>query len=499
MQLTPENTEFITGRFNLWYNDFSIMVEDVFGVVTYDNWVNAHKSNPQVPHQEKWQSDFLSEIHEAPRDAIKSGKGVGKTALVAWVILCYLGTRKDTKLLVTAPTASQLKDVLWAECNKWIRKMNDIYLPLFEYVWTSERITLKGREDEGFATARTARKEQPEAFQGFHEDNMVLIGDEAAGIDNAIYEAGEGTMSTEGAKTILVGNPNRTNGYFYECFNRDSVRWRVRTIACTESSRVTQDYIDGMKHKWGEESNEYRIGVLGEFPLGNAQGVIPRNIIDEASRRPSLPSNPYPLVWGLDVARFGSDRTALCERRGAELPATPQWWQGKDLMQTANLISDKYFALPQHERPVEICIDVIGVGGGVVDRLRELKLPVKAVNVAHARTRPGYRRLRDELWFRAREWFEDPAAKIPDPVKDKGIVDLMDELSAVEYDIDGSGNKFLTDKAALGYSPDLADSFILTFGGSVTRYTSEADHARVANKPSLQYAQSNARYMRKYR
>lgn len=494
MSLSNENQKYLSERFELWKGDFSVFVEDMFGVVAFDRW-NGDES---VAHQEEWQTKFLREIHGAPRDAIKSGKGVGKTATVAWVILAYLATQPDIKILVTAPTASQLKDVLWSECNKWIRRAREPFSVLIQYEWSSDKINLRGRRDEGFATARTARKEQPEAFQGFHEDKMVLIGDEAAGIEDAIYEAGEGTMSTEGAKTILVGNPNRTNGYFYECFHRDSVRWRVRTVSCKDSSRVTQDYIDGMRHKWGEDSNEYRIGVLGEFPHGNAQGIIPRVLIDEAAERMELPDNKYPVVWGVDIARFGNDRTSLCIRQGPTLKSAPEWWQGKDLMQTANLIADKYYDLPIGDRPVEICVDVIGVGGGVVDRLREMKLPVKAVNVAHARTKPGYRRLRDELWFRAREWFEDPVCSIPDPAKHREIMDFMDELSAVEYDIDEAGNRYLTDKRTLGYSPDLADSFVLTFGGALTRYRSEADELKIAIRPNISYAKGSASYLRKY-
>lgn len=455
----------------VWQNDYSQMVEDVWGVYKHSTWVTEFDSNPAIPHQEKWQEEAFHDFHNHNRLAIKSGKGVGKSAFAAWLILCALGTNSEIKIPCTAPSSGQLFDVLWAECAKWAGKIKPEFKQLLPYDVKSDRITLSGMNYEAFATAKTARKDQPEALQGIHGKMVLAIVDEASGVDDKVFEAGEGTMSTTGAKTLLIGNPTRTDGYFYECWHKDSQRWKVRTVSCYDSGRVTQDYIDGMRLKWGETSNEYQVGVLGNFPSGNTQSIIGRAIIEEAYDNPPEDPNPYPLVWGLDIARFGIDRTALASRKGFVMPHPPRWWSGKDLEQTSMLVADMYFMAKPDDRPVDIVVDIIGLGAGVYDRLHHLGLPVTPCTVSRQRNiAPGYRYLRDELWFRARSWFESRRASFPLDRNSEDMRTLVTELSSVEYDIDPSGKKHVLDKHTSKVSPDLADAFILTFGSAKARW-----------------------------
>ena len=149
---------------------------------------------------EKWQKNVLQSIIDNERVSVRSGHGVGKTAMLSWLILQWLITRYPSKVACTAPTAHQLEDVLWGEVAKWYRRMPDGLKNLLRL--SRDRVEVLTAPQESFAVARTARKEQPEAFQGFHSENMLFIIDEASGVEDIIFEVGEGSMSTPGAKTL---------------------------------------------------------------------------------------------------------------------------------------------------------------------------------------------------------------------------------------------------------------------------------------------------------
>ncbi len=397
-----------------------------------------------------WQANALNAIASNDRVAIKSGKGVGKSSLLAWIILWFLATRPGAKVACTANSANQLEDVLWSEIRKWIRQMEfKQYLP-FEV--SSDRVTLV----DGFARARTARKDNPEALQGLHDDNMLFLADEASGIDEIIFQAAEGAMSTKGAKTVLTGNPTRTKGYFFDAFNKDASRWVGITVDCNNSPMVTREYIDYMANKWGVDSNAYRIGVLGEFPLGNPDSVIPLYLIERAIGRSDVVAFGEE-VWGLDVARMGDDRCALVKRRGNVILEKPQTWAKVTLDITADRVFDEY--VEARVKPVKIIVDAIGMGSGVADMLRRRGLPVVALNVGElSSSKRRYHRKRDELWFRARDWFETMNVSIP-----VGCDDMVEELASVAFDVKPTGEHYIVDKKELGWSPDIADALVLTF------------------------------------
>ena len=194
-------------------------------------------------------------------------------------------------------------------------------------------------------------------------------------------------------------------------------------------------------------------------------------------------------MWGLDVARFGDDRTALVKRAGNVIIEVPKMWRGKDTMQVAGLIKLEYDeAMDAKCEPHEILVDVIGIGAGVVDRLRELGLPVRGINVAESpAVREQYLRLRDELWWKAREWFGNRACKIPEP---QGLTNgeedpmelLISELSQPKYTASSSGKILIETKDDMKKrglsSPDLADAFCLTFAGGRAKVDLEQRYSR---------------------
>ena len=235
----------------------------------------------------------------------------------------------------------------------------------------SDKIELKGGADS-FAVARTSRKEQPEALQGFHSPNILFVVDEASGVPDIIFEVGQGAMSTAGAKTVMVGNPTRSSGYFFDAFNKNAERWWTKRVGCQDATTVSEDFLEDMARQYGEESNIYRVRVLGDFPEADDDVVIPLHLLESAvTRDVDAVENVMP-VWGLDVARFGDDRTALCKRQGNVLTEPIKSWRNKDLMEICGIILTEYESTPYQERPMEILVDSIGLGAGVVDRLAEM-------------------------------------------------------------------------------------------------------------------------------
>lgn len=406
--------------------------------------------------EQQWEASRL--LVECRRLSIRSGHGTGKSAFLAWTILWAMTCWHPVKAGATAPTATQLHDVLWSELGMWHQRMPPELKAQFR--WTNERFERLDVPQEAFATARTARKEQPEALQGLHSQTMLIIVDEASGVFEEIFRAGEGSLSTEGAFVVLAGNPTRMEGFFYDSHNKDRSRWATLHWNGEDSPLVSRDYIEEMAQKYGTQSTYYRIKVKGDF-AGNPDGIIALDVIESAIGREVEPFGPE--VWGVDVARFGPDRTSLCRRRGNSMPVKIESWRGKDTMQTAGLLKIRYDEAEQAGRaPEAIYVDVIGLGAGVVDRCRELDLPVVGVNVSETpAVREQYSRLRDELWFLAREWFHARNVAI---VRDD---DLIAELTLPTYRLLSTGKKQVESKDDLKKrgvtSPDLADAFCLTF------------------------------------
>ena len=415
---------------------------------------------------EEWQRKALYAVRDNDRVAIRSGHGIGKTAFLSWLILWWVLTRSPSRIACTANTSSQLSDILWAEVAKWHRCMPDGLKELIEV--TSAKVELTGQDS--FAVARTARRETPEALQGFHSPNMLFLVDEASGVDNIIFEVGEGAMSTEGAKTVMTGNPTRTSGYFYEAFNKMKDSFYTMKVASQDSSQVGSKFIEDMKTKYGEDSNIYRVRVLGEWPEADDDVVIPLHLLQSAAERDQVPADTTPVVWGLDVARFGTDKSALCKRKGNVVTEPIKSWRNKDLMEMCGIILNEYETTTWSDRPVEILIDSIGLGAGVVDRLTELDLPVRGINVAESASMgERYGRLRDELWFLGKEWFENRDCTIPDQEE------LIDDLSKPRFTFLSNGKLKVEGKDEMKRrgmnSPDLADAFCLTFASraSITK------------------------------
>lgn len=413
---------------------------------------------------EAWQWEASRKLARERRLSIRSGHGVGKSAFMAWTILWFLACHFPAKVPATAPTGHQLSDILWAELGMWHRRLKERIPELgSEFEWTSEKFCLASNPQESFAVARTSRPENPEALQGFHSENILFLIDEASGVPEEVFQVAEGALSSEGAYVLMAANPTRTQGYFYDSHHKMRGSWATLHVNGEDCSRVSRKYVEDMAAKYGTESSIYKIRVKGEF-AGTPDGVIPLDILDAARTRRVEPFGDE--VWGVDVARFGDDLSALAKRRGNALVERVKTWGGKDTMQTAGLIKNEYDSA--RRKPTAIYVDVIGLGAGVVDRCKELDLPVVGVNVAESPSvGEQYMRLRDELWFMAREWFMRRDVSIPDDE------DLIGELTLPTFKVLSNGKKQVESKDDIkkrAASPDRADAFCLTFArGGIKR------------------------------
>lgn len=258
---------------------------------------------------DRWQREVLADLAGNPKVAVKSGQGVGKTSVEAVALLWFLTCFPYPRVVATAPTKQQLHDVLWAEASKWQERS-----PLLKVIlkWTKTYIYMAGYEKRWFATARTATK--PENMQGFHEDNMLFIVDEASGVAEPIMEAILGTLSGGNNKLLMCGNPTRTSGTFFDAFNSDMALYKHHTVSSLDSQRTNRQNIASLVRKYGEDSNVVRVRVKGLFPKQEDDVFIAHEIVEQCgSRLYRLDEKnllPY-IIFGVDVARYGNDETVI--------------------------------------------------------------------------------------------------------------------------------------------------------------------------------------------
>ena len=442
-------------EFVLRYKDDPVLfVKEVLGATPYD-----------------YQAEFLDALASGERKmSVRSGHGTGKSTTSSWAMLWYVLLRFPNKVVVTAPTSGQLFDALFAELKRWINELP----PQLQVLLTvkSDRVELTAAPAEAFISARTSRAETPEALAGVHSENVLLVVDEASGVPEKVFEAAAGSMSGHSATTILLSNPTRSSGTFFESQTRLASTWWTRRWSCVESPLVSEEFVDEMRARYGEDSNAFRIRVLGEFPMADDDTIIPFHLADSAIKRDiEIPEDTKP-IWGLDVARFGADKTALCKRYGNVVTEITSW-QGLDLMQTVGRVMAEYEGLSPSMRPSEILVDSIGVGGGVVDRLRELGAPVRGINVGEAPAMGNtYMNLRAELWFKTKGWLEDRSCKLPNDDQ------LLAELTSIRYAFTPGGKMKAESKDDMRKrglkSPDLADALCLTMASDAATALSGA-------------------------
>lgn len=429
-----------------------------------------------------WQRAVLQDIAKHTHVTVRSGQGVGKTALQSWAILWFLCTKPEARVVATAPTMQQLYDVLWAELAKWQGQslLRDVLK------WTKTKIYMLGKEEVWFATARTAAK--PENMQGFHADNLLFVVDEASGVSDRIMEVILGTLTGRNNKLLLCGNPNNLAGTFYDSHTSDRQSYQVHKVSSMDSPRTSAKNIERMIQKYGKDSDVCRIRVFGEFPKGQSDALLSLEAVEHATAS-IIPESTLKgiqrLHIGCDVARFGDDRTVITARLGPKV-YMPNKYQGQDTMETTGCILQMLRRFKQEApwlKEAVVKVDDTGLGGGVTDRLRELqrglsdeiglRITVVPVNNGARAQDEHYANLGAELWGRLRDAVEDNLSRHlqGDEVACIALppdAELIAELTGRKYRITSAGRIALEKKddykkRAGGASPDTADSVSLAW------------------------------------
>jgi phage terminase large subunit len=317
------------------------------------------------------QADILRSVAGNPMTSVRSGHGVGKSTVEAWTIIWFMCTRPFPKIPCTAPTQHQLFDILWAEVSKWIRNNPALFR---ELIWTKEKVYMRGYPEEWFAVARTASK--PDALQGFHAEDLLFIIDEASGVKDNIFEPVLGALSTPGARLLMCGNPTQLSGFFYDSHHKNIGAYSTFHIDGRKSSRVPEDFVQTIISMYGEDSDVFRVRVAGEFPLQEDDIFIPISLVENSINTEYTPARSPALVHiGCDVARFGDDKTVIGYKVDEKVTFYKKR-QGQDTMKTADdiiLLGEELVSRYKLQNPIPVKVDDGGVGGGVVDRLRQVK------------------------------------------------------------------------------------------------------------------------------
>lgn len=430
-----------------------------------------------------WQRDVLVAIgsgvspDRALRLAIASGHGIGKSALVSWIILWAMSTCVDTIGVVTANTGDQLKQKTWVQLSKWHR----LSINAHWFAVTSKAIFSVDPEHEKTwrIDAVTWNETRTEAFAGLHNEGkrIVLLYDEASGIPDVIWDVSTGALTDMNTEILWTafGNPTRNIGRFRECFagGRFQHRWNPRQIDSRDVPITNKAEIAEWIQDYGEDSDFVRVRVKGVFPRAGTTQFISSELVRGASdpTRDCDVTLLDPLVMGVDVARFGDDKTVFRFRRGRDARSIkPMKYRGLDTMQVAARIAEVYALY----KPDAIFIDNGGFGAGVVDRCNYLHLPVLGIDFGAEPDREmqgretgiWYYNKRAEMWGMMRDWL--PGGMIDDDA------DLAADLPAVEY---GYALKHGRDSIVLEKkehmkarglaSPDDGDALALTFAHPV--------------------------------
>jgi len=419
----------------------------------------------EVIGKEPWpdQIELLEAYRQRKRRIAKrTGHRVGKSSSCAWIIIHHVLCRYPQITLVTAPSAPQLFDALAPQVKATIADLPPMLRDLLEV--QTEDILLKSAPDHSFVAFRTAKQEAPEALAGRHSANMLLIGDEASGLPETVYDAMAGSLADPMATMILIGNPVRTSGPFFDAFHKNRALWTPFHVSALGHPNVSVEDLETKKIEYGEESNRYRVRVLGEFPTGDEDTVIPFELMEAALHRDVRPIHVKP-IWGLDCGRFGSDPSALARRIGNALERPVETRKGWDTMRVTGWVKSEWDACEPSKRPSEILVDSIGIGAGVCDRLIELKLPARGVNVSEAPAifSDRHHNLRAELWFQGRDWLAQKDCNLC------GDEALGAELIGPRFHFSSSGKYIVESKDDMKKrgvpSPNKADAFLLTLAG----------------------------------
>ena len=406
------------------------------------------------------------------RLSIKSGRGIGKSALVSWINHWMLSTRIGSSVIVSANSESQLRSVTWAEITKWLSmSINSHWFEvsatrIIPAKWLTELVErdLKLGTRYWGAEGKLWSAENPDSYAGVHNfAGVLIIFDEASGIYDGIWPVANGyfTENTPNRFWVAFSNPRRNSGYFYETFNSKRDFWTTDSVDARDVEGTDKAVYQQIIEEYGSESTQARVEVYGNFPDASDDQFISVLSVDDALKRLPTRDEGAPIILGVDPARYGADSTVIAVRQGRDIIAIKRY-RNEDTMETVGRIIE----MMDEYKPAMVCIDEGGLGAGVVDRLKEQRYKVKGVNFANKSKNPMmYGNKRAEIWGMMRDWLK--TASIPN---DKY---LKSDLISPMMKPDSKGAIFLESKKDMKSrglaSPDAADAVALTFSFPVGR------------------------------
>lgn len=437
-------------------------------VKTMFNWEQGILKGQEI---ESWQKDILFIIKdwfinpsEPLRIAVTSGHGVGKSALVSWVILWALSTMTDTRGIVTANTESQLLTKTWAELQKWHNL--SLFKDFFKWNATSISSIEPNKSKTWRIDAVTWNVSRPESFAGLHNygKRILVIFDEASGIDRKIWETTEGVMTDKDTQILwlVFGNPTRTDGVFYECFNKNRSRWITKRIDSRTVTRTNKKELENIINQYGIESDVVKVRVLGDFPAKSDDTLISAFDVDKAVENVLFPDSYQnaPKIIGVDIARYGTDNTVIAFRQGLKLHKLFKYHNldTKGIVTSIINCIDKYF-------PDAVFLDMGYIGSAVYDILKDYGYNVTGIDFGSKSSEPEkYFNKRAEMWCNMAQWLIHA-----DLVDD---IDLKTDLISPKFYYRGDNGQIILEKKeemrSRGLSsPDCADALALTFAEKI--------------------------------
>lgn len=433
-----------------------------------------------------YQADILSLLPSQKRVAAYGPHGLGKTTIEALSILWFAATRESGAIDWKNPTMAsawrQLSHYLWPEVHKWARRLDwkKMGVNPWDDRYQLQTLSLKLRHGEAFALA----SDDPTSLEGAHADSLLYTFDESKAVPAGSWDAVEGAFSGAGhgtkieALALACSTPGEESGRFYEICSRKPgfEDWTVRKVSVSEamaSGRISEKWVEQRRLQWGETSTVYRNRVLGEFCSSDSSGVIPLAWVEAAIERynqrvdQGLDRERFTLV-GVDVGGGGEggDLTTMALRCGSEITEIRRSARGDTMATTGHVMGvlNAYGG--------SCVVDSIGIGAGVVARLRELDVPTEAFNAAEsageATDRSGELRFANKrawAWWNLRELLDPSRDKLEEAIALPPDDLLIGDLTAPRWRVLSGGRILIESKdeirRRIGRSTDTGDAVVM--------------------------------------
>jgi len=413
-----------------------------------------------------WQLEGLRVFPRVNRLCFKAAKGPGKSALLAWLIWNFMVTRSHTRIGCVSITGDNLKSNLWSELAYW-QNLSPFCRSTFQ--WSQTQIVHKSHPATWWAQARSWPKQadverQSDALAGLHAKNAMAVLDESGGIPQGVMVTAEAVLATGGdTKVLQAGNPTHTTGPLHRACTVDRALWHVITITGDpddpkRSTRIDRKWAQDQIDSYGRDNPWVMVNVLGMFPPSSINALLGINDVEAAMTRKLRPEQ---YQWaqkrlGIDVARFGDDRTVLFPRQGLA-SFRPVVMRNAD---TVEIATRAFQAIVRWDAELVLVDDTGHWGHGVIDNLTKMPgVNAIGINYAGKATDPRFKNVRCEFWMKGAEAIKAGAVlpKIPA---------MVPEFTEPTYTF--VGGQFLLEpkdliKKRLGRSPDYADAYMQTY------------------------------------